>query len=389
MRHASAKDRETGDGSLTAIEVDGVRDTGAYGQLAIPLTIAIVDYVANAYFPRCPNLSERATGAFTNHVTGAAFRGFGYFEGGLAFEAVIEELCEKIGMDPVEFHLKNGLEAGDLIGFEQAFLTSSGLKEAIQKCADAMNWKEKWHKPGARTLSNGKKHGIGFGIVVGCAQLGEWGTSMVNVKLEWPDGKVYVITGCIDFGMGQITGLTQIAAEALGARLEDVKIHYGRTETTPFAIPSAASCSTINTGWPCYLAALDAKRKLLEVAAYRMGNDMPHPIAPTFFPPTPAIAPGVTVEELDTKDSRVFVKANPKLSVSFADLMVEDRTIVGTGIRSLKRAALWFKQPDACICEVEVDTETGKVDLLKAVVAVDCGKAISPRRVQSQFEVNL
>lgn len=370
------------DGSLTAIDLKVVRDTGAYGQLAIPLVIAVADYVANVNF-KCPNISEQSWGAFTNHVSSGGYRGFGYFEGNLGFGPAIDELIEKVGMDPVEFHLKNVPEAGDLVGYEQSPLTSFGLKEAIQKCADTMNWKGKWHRPGALTLANGKKHGIGLGIVVGCAVLGKWGHSTVNVKIEW-DGTVTVSTGCIELGMGQITGLAQMAAEALGARFEDVQVTFADTETTPFTVPQASSCSTVNTGMPCKLAAEDAKRKLLEIAAYRMGHDLPNPIP--ILPPMPAIAPGVTVEELDTKEGRVFLKANPKIGVPFGDLLLEKRTVIGTATWGTLRSNHWFKQPNASICEVEVDTETGKVDILRSVVAVDCGRAISPTRVQSQFE---
>jgi len=370
------------DGTLTAIQVDCIRDVGGYGTLTQPLAIAVVDYVATVNF-KCPNVKESSTGVFTNRLGSGGFRGFGYFEGNVSFGPVIDELIEKLGMDPVEFHLKNVPEAGDLVGYEQSPLTSFGLKEGIVKCAEAIDWKKKWHKPGTKTLPDGRKHGIGLGIVVGCAVLGKWGESTVEVKVEW-DGTVTVLTGCTELGQGQTTGLCQMAAEALGARFEDVTVTFADTETTPFTVPQASSCSTVNTGMPCKLAAEDARRQMLDLGAKMMGNERPNPIP--ILPPIPAIIPGVTVEELDTKDGRVFVKANPKLSMAFMDLLQEARTVIGRATWGTKRDINWVKQPDACICEVAIDTETGKVEILRSVVAVDCGKAISPTRVRAQFE---
>lgn len=370
------------DGTLTAIDVKCVRDTGGYGTLAIPLSIAVVDYVANVNF-KCPNISEQSWGVFTNKLSSGGYRGFGYFEGNLGLGPVIDELIEKLGMDPVEFHLKNVPEAGDLVGYEQSPLTSFGLKECITKCADAIGWKQKLHKPGEYTLPDGRKHGIGLGIVVGCAVLGKWGHSTVEVKVEW-DGTVTVLTGVCELGMGQTTGLCQMAAEALGARFEDVTVSFSDTETTPFTVPQASSCSTVNTGMPCKLAAEDARRQMLEIGAKVMGYDRPNPIP--ILPPIKAIAPGVTVDELDTKDGRIFLKKKPEIGMAFGEVLEEKRTVLGHSTWGTLRSINWFKQPDACICEVAVDTETGGVEILKSVVAVDCGRAISPTRVQAQFE---
>jgi xanthine dehydrogenase molybdenum-binding subunit len=370
------------DGSLTAIKVDCVRDVGGYGTLAMNLASAVVDYVASVNFI-CPNISERTWATFTNRVSTGGYRGFGYFEGNVSLAPVIDELIEKLGMDPVEWHLKNVPDAGYRVGYEQSPLTSTGLKECITKCADTIEWKKKWHKPGTKTLPDGRKHGIGLGIVVGCAMLGEWGTSTVEVRIEW-DGTVNVLSGCTELGMGQTTGLCQIAAEVLGARFEDVTITFGDSETTPWTIPQAASNSTVNTGMPCKMAAEDARRQMLQIAADMMGKGYDNPIP--VLPPLPPIAPGVTVDDLDIKDSRVFIKSDPKKSMTFGELLTHVRTIIGKGRVSIKRKDLWFKQPDACCVELAVDTETGKIEILNSVVAVDCGRAISPRRVQAQFE---
>jgi xanthine dehydrogenase molybdenum-binding subunit len=374
------------DGSLTALQVDCARDVGGYGTLAVALMVAVTDYAVTVNF-KCPNISERVWNVFTNRLSTGGYRGFGYFECNVALGPVIDELIEKLGMDPVEWHLKNVPDAGYLVGYEQAPLTSTGLKECITKCADTIDWKKKWHKPGTKTLPDGRKHGIGMGIVVGSAMLDKNGISTVEVRIEW-DGTVTVITGCTELGMGQTTALCQIAAEVLGVRFEDVYIKFSDTENTPYTVPQAASCSTIVTGMPCKMAAEDTRRQILELAAKMLGKGYDNVIP--ILPPIPPLAPGVTVDELDIENKRVFVKADPKKGITFRELLDPwQRTIIGRASWNVKRKDLWFKQPDACCIEVAVDTETGDVEILRSVVAVDCGRAISPQRVQSQFEVVL
>jgi len=352
------------DGTLTAIQVSAAREAGAYGSSAIMLARAVVDYLVTANF-RCPNISEDSNSVFTNTGSTGAYRGYGYFEGNASFAPVIDELTESLGMDPVDFHLKNIFKAGEPVGATQQPLSSSALDLAIQACAEKIAWKEKWHKPGTKTMPNGKMHGIGLGICVGMAFKPNNIASSV-VKIE-ADGKARVFTGATELGQGQSTGQIQIAAETLGIPFEDVSITFADTENTPWTPSQTASCSTVCCGWPTLLAAKDAKEQLLQAAATNMKK---------------------TVDELDTKDGRVFVKAAPETSITFAEAMKgRITTIIGQGTWSNNDTTdPTFRQPDACMCEVEVDTETGLVDITNLVVAVDCGRVISPKRVECQFQ---
>ncbi len=352
------------DGTITAIEVSALREAGAYGSSTMALSRAVVDYVVSANF-RCPNIREDGNSVFTNTCSTGAYRGFGYFEGNASFAPVIDELTESLGMDPVDFHLKNIFKAGEPVGSTQQPLSSSALDLGIQACAEKISWKEKRHKPGTKTMPNGKKHGIGLGMCVGMAYKPNEIVSSV-VKIE-ADGKARVFIGATELGQGQSTGQVQMAAEALGMPFEDVSITFSDTENTPYAQSQTASSSTVCCGWPTVLAAQDAKRRLLQAAAAKMKK---------------------TVDELDTKDGLVFVKEDPGTSMTFADAMKgKVTTIIGHGT--------WFnngttdpafRQPEACMCEVEVDTETGIVDITNLVVAVDCGRVISPKRVECQFQ---
>ena len=352
------------DGTLTAIQVSAAREAGAYGSSTMYLARAVVDYLVTGNF-RCPNISEESNCVFINAGNTGAYRGFGYFEGNASFAPVIDELTENLGIDTVDFYLKNIFKAGDLVGSTQQLLTSSALDQCIQACAEKISWKEKWHKPGTKTMPNGKKHGIGLGICVGMAFRPVNKISSI-VKIE-SDGKARVFVGATELGQGQSTGQAQMAAEALGMPFEDVSITFADTENTPWSQPQTASSSTVCCGWPTVLAAQDAKEQLLQAAATTMNK---------------------TVDELDTRDGLVFVKADPETSITFANAMKgRVNTIIGHGTWSNNGTTdPAFRQPNACMCEVEVDTETGLVDITNLVVAVDCGRVISPQRVECQFQ---
>lgn len=352
------------DGKLTAIDLSCIRDGGPLTANQAKFTLGCTDYVVS-YFD-CPNVHYEGRSAYTNQSPTAAFRGFGYFESGTALGQAIDMYLEQIGMDPVEFYMRNVPERGTLLGADQGVCTVGGIKETIRECADKIRWEEKRHGPGELTLQDGRKHGIALGFAMGRATMPPItfaGNSLVKIN---PDGKAHVFAGISEMGQGQATGLAQIAAETLGIPLEDVTITWGDT-VAPNTNYQGASATTMMTGNATRLACEEAKSKILELAIPLLDA-----------PP----------EILDIENGEVFVKEDPKKRVSFERIvnLPGVKTVIGEGNWSMPLSKYQPRAPVVCFVEVAVDTETGQIEVMKMVQGTDCGRMVSRERIEGQLQ---
>jgi CO/xanthine dehydrogenase Mo-binding subunit len=316
---------------------------------------------------------------------------------------VFNRVADELGMDPVEVALLNdGAEGHDMEWLnarklEQGFEMRDSLRECVEKGKAAIGWDAKWHAPGTKKLSNGRMHGLGF------TWTHEWddsaGSGEVGIMFERNDGSV-TIFGCrADVGVNAETAYCQIAADELGVRIETVRFKHMDDAGFYTMTPDTSTNLSIN-GWAVRHAARMLKQKLLETAVQRRAVTQL-----TSFPPAfPELAP----EDLDVNDGVIFEKANPANKMTIADFIgpggaqgpitstVGEPLLVGKeGISYPYRGTPpmfdhgWHIQRgcylgvrlrfcrQAHFMEVEVDTETGRVDITKLVTVNDVGKVIN------------
>lgn len=322
---------------------------------------------------KIPNLKLEAIDVFTNSYKSGPFRCVSHPNGTFALELMMEKAAYAIGMDPVEFRLKNLNEAGNP-DTKKPF-SNPGIRDCITAAADRIGWKQKWHAPRKKEVRPGVFHGIGLAAHAcshGAGTDPATGQIIVNT-----DGSVQCVSGCTDIGPGQRTEMAMIAAEALGVPYTWVSITpYVDTDNTTDTAGTNGSRQTNTGGRGMYEAATDAKRQILKLAADKFMQDAKRRNQQL------QVAP----EQLDLKNGIVFLKsdASKKLTLE-AVVGSSGLSILGRSI--YKQDTKWERTAWAAhAIEVEVDTGTGTVQVTKVVAAHDVGRALNPFGVEQQIE---
>lgn len=366
VRHSHTIDLKYGvkkDGTLLAREMKAILNTGAYAAAGGKVTLTTGHRWIMLY--RTPNVHYVGKCVYCNVPIAAAMRGFGTPQQTFATESMIDEIAEKLHIDPVEIRLKNHRRLGDFDPISKITLGSVGIPECLNKGAGAMNWAEK-----RKVKKTGGRYLKGVGVALGTHNTGvkpfvnELSSAFVKVN---EDGSVNVLTGVIDLGQGIDTVLAQIVAEVLGVSVEDVTVvNPGDTDTTPYDMGTHSSRQTYLGGMAVKMAAEEAKSQLLNEAAKRLE---------------------ARVEDLEIRHREIFVKGSR--SISLADVAVGlihgqiTHQVMGRGSFSPVTNAPPF---EVHFAEVEVDTETGAVRVTKFVAAHDLGKAINPLICEGQVQ---
>ena len=370
------------DGIITALDTKMITNFGRDSRMSslIPTTSA-VGTCSTLY--RYENSRFESYHVITNIEDHGPMNGFGDPEAGLCIERLMDEAAEKIGMDPVEFRLKNCMRGGDK-GIEPYDVTSGNvqwgiqgpdidsLPECIRKVVKVSGWKDKWHGWGTPVEMSQRKK-IGIGIAIGMHHCMAGAPDYGVVKMN-QDGTVDVFSSDPELGQGLKTGMTQVMAEVFGLRFEDVNVVLSDTSVTPYGAGIFGSRGMLAAVGAVFRAAQDAKQKLFEVAA---------PIL------------GVKPDELEAKARRIYVKENSERGVSIAEVCRRGYQIVGDAILPYP----WFDESTgkkvapvsvaAAVAEVEVDIETGELEVLRLTSAHDCGKAINPTSIENQIDLSL
>ncbi len=362
------------DGTILAMKGEVIADGGAYCSYGPTVLAAAILRIFMVY--KIQHFRVTGYRIYTNNPISGAIRGFGGVQSGFAIESHMDLVAKGIGMDPVEFRLKN-ITTPNMVTVNKMILTSNGLRECIEGVTKAADWKNKRGK---------RQHlcqGIGIGIagdVMGSKMYKSHESAGSIVKVE-EDGSVYLFTGAADTGQGSNTALSQIAAEELGVSYERIRCKSGDTEITPFDTGSFASRVTFISGNATKRAAADAKRQILEVVSQETQ---------------------IKLEELDIRAEQVINKKTNSAIMSFDKALAlcfsfnYGQQIIGRGSYNPKTTPVDFRKGEgnvsgsygfeAQIAEVEVNKETGEVRVLKMWDAHDIGKAINPKSVEGQIE---
>ncbi len=372
------------DGTFTARYGRSILDAGAHATHGAEV-INVHGFAFLASYA-CDNAKWEGKSVYTNNMIGGGYRGYGAPQACFAFESLNDEICDTLGLDPIEFRKKNARELGGAHPLVPGLtIDSYAMEEVLDRGAEAIGLAQR-HAPGANGDGT-KKRGIGMALfpfwVSGCVGFPDiYEHSGAIIKLN-VDGTADVATASVDIGSGQITTLLQIAAEELGLPMDAMRmVETSDTTTVPFDAPTHASRITYGSGLAIKAAAGEAKKRLLEVAGTMME---------------------ASPEDLEVVDGIVRVKGSPDTSVSVADVakrsespfiqftdqgpapttLGEKGTIIGLS----SMAPPSNPSPIAAgFVEVEVDTETGEVKVERVVYSHDLGRVINPQGAEGQVE---
>ncbi len=358
------------DGRLTAVEVEILGDTGAYASYGATVGIRSAVHATGPY--EVPNVRVRSRMAYTNNPWSGAMRGFGVPQMSFAHESQMDLLAQALGMDPIEIRLKNALAIGSETATGQTLVASVGIKETLKKV-------RAWRDQSPILKVDPKRPYLRKGIGIGSMWYGVGNTGIANpstaaVELH-PNGEVYLFTGVADIGQGSDTVLLQIAAEALGIPLKEIKLIRADTALTTDAGATSASRQTYVSGNAILNAVTSLKQEILKEAASQLYED-----------------------EKDLLIEEGEVRHRKKLGIS-----IPIREIVKRGQKVIRKEGSFDPEttrldpktgqgaPYATyafathLAEVEVDIESGKVRVNRIVACHDVGRAIHPKNVIGQI----
>lgn len=366
------------DGTLQAMRVKVILDSGPYANLS-PATAMYAAEIASGPY-NIPHAQIDAYCVATNNLISGAFRGFGGPEVAFALEQTIDVLASRLGMDPLEFRLKNGIEKGAILPTGVVIKHDIGLKDTIRAAAKAANWhaRNTWLE---REPAINLRRGLGVTTVMQETGLGVRREDQSRVKLEIkPDGKSYLYSGSADFGQGPYSAQVMIISQVLGIDANEVEVVLPDTHIVPDASMTAASRSTYMVGNAVLNACLKIRSALFEIAS-------------------PLLE--VNPDQLELGDGKIWERSNPCNSTKIsrlAQLAWEmERPLIAEGLFRMWHSAdpsVEVDQPEprtvfsyaTHIAQVLVDTDTGQITVERIWAAHDVGKVIDLSGVKGQID---
>jgi CO/xanthine dehydrogenase Mo-binding subunit len=345
------------DGTLMALEAETVLEAGAFSGAVLAVSAV---FLASLY--KWPAFEVRGAEVLTHKPSIAAYRAPVAPQTIFAIDSHMEQIARALKLDPVEFRRRHLIVEGDPMANGQPW-QSNGGREVLDRIAEHPMWKSRaeWK------ASGGNGHGLrGTGLALG-GWLGGLQPTGATVRLN-PDGTVSVLTGQVDIA-GTNIALAQIAASAYGVDIEKVRITTGDTDVAPVTGLSAGSKTVYTVGAAVLLAAEDARRQTLEIAATELE---------------------AAVQDLELIDGRVSVRGMPDRGVTLAQIgkkgnlyMSKVQPVLGVSRPAFSQQAPGFA---AQLARIEVDPDTGEVTVHGFVVVQDVGKAINPIGVEGQMQ---
>ena len=364
------------DGTITAIRAKLLANMGAYHQLLTPI-IPVLTYLMMSGAYKIPNIKLELIGVFTNKMATDAYRGAGRPEATHIIERMVDLAAQKLGMDPKEIRFKN-FPQPDEFPLEMATgvaYDSGNYQMSFNKALDAVDYASLRTRQ-AELRGQGRYMGIGIatyaeicgmGPSVGVAG-GGWESGTVRIERT---GKVTVLTGVSPHGQGQETSFAQIVADEYGISIDDIVVIHGDTGRQPQGIGTFGSRATAVGGAALIIATKQVKEKMAQIAAHMLEAN---------------------ADDLVFEDGNIFVQGSPGSAVTFADVATTAHVAVNLppDVEPGLEATHFFEPSNftypfgAHISIVEVDPETGEIDLQRYVAIDDCGNIINPMLVDGQ-----
>ncbi len=362
------------DGQLWARQIKVFADCGAYQDKG-PATLNFSSMMFAAHY-NIPNVRYDAKLIYTNKQMGTAFRGFGNTQITFACETQLDTLAAKIGMDPLEFRLKNANQPGQTT-VTGAEITTCGMTECMNAAAKASSWSEKRNQKRLR--------GIGMANVVHTAQGGRYYAYAATdsfIKIS-DDGMVTLITPGAELGQGIHSAMAQIVGEELGIEPTEIRVIGNDTDLTPYDLGSWGSRGTFVCGNAALAAAKEAKKEIVGIVSDML--ELPPEIIRLEDGKAIAEGPGIPEKSVTMAEIMDYTMNRRKAPISvrgqWADKMDPNWDVKEQWTKNVRSWAFGTQ-----VAEVEVDEETGEVKILKFVSAIETGTTVNQIMAEGQIE---
>ena len=351
------------DGHIRGLDLYTLSNSGAYGEHG-PTTVGLSGHKSIPLYTG--GLEAFRFGydvVYTNTMAAGAYRGYGATQGIFALETAVNELAEKLGIDPTLIREKNMLREGmKMPAYYGETANACALDKCMARCKELFHWDEKYP---VRDMGNGKVRAAGVAMAMQGSCISNVDVGSATVKLA-DDGTFNLIIGAADMGTGCDTILAQMVAECMDCSVDDVAVFGADTDASPYDSGSYASSTTYITGKAVEMACAKLKTQLCGIAAGMLG---------------------CSTEEVVFENGRVK-QINTEKSVSLAEISVKDQ--VNNDIAAVATASHSspVSPPPYMVgrVEIEVDKDTGEVKILDYVAVVDCGITINPALARIQTE---
>ncbi len=351
------------DGTIRAIDLYTLSNTGAYGEHG-PTTVGLSGHKSIPLYTA--NLEAHKFHydvVYTNHQSAGAYRGYGATQGLFALESAVNELADRLGMDPVAIREKNIVREGMVMpAYYNETANACALDQCIAKCKDIFGWEEKFP---VRDMGGGKIRASGVALSMQGSGISGCDVGSATIKLG-DEGFYNLLIGAADMGTGCDTTLAQIAAETLECSPDEIEVFGADSDASPYDSGSYASSTIYVTGKATEKACLELRQNMTGIAAQMLNCD---------------------VEELEFRGDGVY-KLDGSGFVSRMDIAT--RSMVNNRISA--QATVSHSSPVspppfmAGMVEIELDKETGSVEILNYAAVVDCGIPINPKLARVQTE---
>jgi putative selenate reductase molybdopterin-binding subunit len=351
------------DGHIRGLDLYTLSNSGAYGEHG-PTTVGLSGHKSIPLYTG--GLEAFRFGydvVYTNTMAAGAYRGYGATQGIFALETAVNELAEKLGIDPTLIREKNMLREGmKMPAYYGETANACALDKCMARCKELFHWDEKYP---VRDMGNGKVRAAGVAMAMQGSCISNVDVGSATVKLA-DDGSFNLIIGAADMGTGCDTILAQMVAECMDCSVDDVAVFGADTDASPYDSGSYASSTTYITGKAVEMACAKLKTQLCGIAAGMLG---------------------CSTEEVVFENGRVK-QINTEKSVSLAEISVKDQ--VNNDIAAVATASHSspVSPPPYMVgmVEIELDKDTGEVKILDYVAVVDCGITINPALARIQTE---
>ena len=352
----------TKDGIVRGIDLYTLSNTGAYGEHG-PTTVGLSGHKSIPLYGKAEAFRFVSDVVYTNHMSSGAYRGYGATQGLFAVESAVNELADKLGIDPFVIRQRNIVHEGDVMpAYYGQVNTSCALDRCLQAVHDNIGWDEKYP---VRDMGNGKVRAVGMGMAMQGSGITSVDVGSASLKIN-DDGFYTLSIGAADMGTGCDTILAQIAAEVLECPLDNVTVLGADTDSSPYDSGSYASSTTYVTGKAVEQCAEQLKQKICQVGAGLLGLD----------------------ERVVVFAGDAVTNEDGTQRATLAQIAAASQCGSNTALEAVVTHSSEISPPPFMVgaAEVEVDLETGEAQVIRYEAAVDCGTPVNPNLARVQAE---
>ena len=352
----------TKDGIVRGIDLYTLSNTGAYGEHG-PTTVGLSGHKSIPLYGKAEAFRFVSDVVYTNHMSSGAYRGYGATQGLFAVESAVNELADKLGIDPFVIRQRNIVHEGDVMpAYYGQVNTSCAQDRGLQAVHDNIGWDEKYP---VRDMGNGKVRAVGMGMAMQGSGITSVDVGSASLKIN-DDGFYTLSIGAADMGTGCDTILAQIAAEVLECPLDNVTVLGADTDSSPYDSGSYASSTTYVTGKAVEQCAEQLKQKICQVGAGLLGLD----------------------ERAVVFEGDAVTSEDGTQRATLAQIAAASQCGSNTALEAVVTHSSEISPPPFMVgaAEVEVDLETGEAQVIRYEAAVDCGTPVNPNLARVQAE---